>query len=406
MRDDHLPILVEGGGIGGLTAALALRLHGFAVEVHERRPDREIESGGTGQTIYSNATTALSKLGLAEALPGCGVVVRRAESRTERDTLLFETDLRRFEWPDSHPSMAVRRGGLCRILMDACERAGVTVHLDSPCTGYTGDDQGVTLHLKDGREVRGSVLIGADGIGSAIRAGLLGDGGPVPLGITSYRGISPTSGGLPDATIYLFRGLDAKVAGGVWPVGPEQMSWSVSTYAPPGNHEKDRARMKERALELLTGVNGPPRPVVEATPAESVIRTDIMVREWSDTWVGGRVALLGDAAHAMPTELGQGACQAIEDAVVLAEQLADHADATAALLSYQRLRTERVRWVHDRVHRMRRVRPARNPVVRRIVDALAKRIVAKAQPKMWHELLKPPEVRDLTTRRTHDARTT
>jgi 2-polyprenyl-6-methoxyphenol hydroxylase-like FAD-dependent oxidoreductase len=206
--------------------------------------------------------------------------------------------------------------------MDACERAGVAVHLDSPCTGYTDDGQGVTLHLKDGREARGSVLIGADGIGSAIRAGLLGDGGPVPLGITSYRGLSSASGGLPDATIYLFRGLDAKVAGGVWPVGPEQMSWSVSTYAAPGNHEKDRARMKERALRLLTGVNGPPRPVVEATPAESVIRTDIMVRKWSDTWVSGRVALLGDAAHPMLQYLAQGACMALEDAVNLSHHLA------------------------------------------------------------------------------------
>lgn len=403
---DHHPILIAGGGIGGLTAALALRLHGFPVEVYERRPDRDIESGGTGQTIYSNATTALSKLGLADDLRTCGVVVTRAESRTERDTLLFETDLREYEWPGSHPSMAVRRGGLCRVLMDACERAGVTIHLDSPCTGYTDDGQDlVTLHLKDGRQVTGSLLIGADGIGSAIREQLLGDGGPKPLGITSYRGISPEDGGLPDGTIYLFRGLDAKVAGGVWPIGPDQMSWSVSTYAPPGKREQDPVQMKARALELLTGVNGPPRPVVAATPAESVIRTDIMVREWSDTWVRGRVALLGDAAHAMPTELGQGACQAIEDAVVLAEQLADHADQGAALLAYQRLRTERVRWVHDRVHRMRKVKPAKNPVVRRIVDGLAKRIVAKAQPKMWQQLLRPPEVREVSPRRTGDVRT-
>ncbi|WP_214317639.1 FAD-dependent oxidoreductase [Nonomuraea sediminis] len=402
---DHDPILIAGGGIGGLTAALALRLHGFPVEVYERRPDRDIESGGTGQTIYSNATTALSRLGLAEGLKTCGVVVTRAESRTERDTLLFQTDLREYEWPGSHPSMAVRRGGLCRVLMDACERAGVTVHLDSPCAGYTDHGDNVTLHLKDGRQVTGALLVGADGIGSAIRAQLIDDGGPVPLGITSYRGISPDSGGLPDGTIYLFRGLDAKVAGGAWPIGPEETSWSVSTYAPPGQHEKDRARMKARALDLLTGVNGPPRPVVEGTPLDAVIRTDIMVRRWSDTWVRGRVALLGDSAHAMPTELGQGACQAIEDAVVLAEQVADHADPAAALLAYQRLRMPRVRWVHDRVYRMRRVKPAKNAVVRRIVDALAKRIVAKAQPKMWRELLKPPPMRDLSQPRTGDVRT-
>jgi FAD-dependent urate hydroxylase len=398
---DRNPILIAGAGIGGLTAALALRRHGLPVEVYERRPGRDIENAGTGQTIYSNATTALSRIGLT-TLDACGTVVSRAESRTERDTLLFETDLRGFEAPGSHPSMAVRRGALFRALLEAAEAEGAVVHQGSACTGYQETADGVTLELEDGRRVEGSLLIGADGLRSKIREQLLGDGGPTSLGITSYRGMSPSDGGLPDGTIYLFRGLDAKVAGGAWPVGEGLVAWTVSTYAEPGNHETDLAEMKAHALELLRGVNGPPKGIVEGTPEADCLRTDIFIREWSDTWGRGRVTLLGDAAHAMPTELGQGACQAIEDAAVLAERVADASDPVEGLRAYERERMERVRWVHDRVHRMRKVRPAKNPVVRRMVDALAKNIVAKAQPKMWRELLRPPAVRDLSAAREAD----
>src|SRR3954454_20257473 len=140
---DRNPILIAGAGIGGLTAALALRRHGLPVEVYERRPGRDIENAGTGQTIYSNATTVLSRLGLT-ALGSCGTVVSRAESRTERDTLLFETDLRAFESPGSHPSMAVRRGALFRALLEAAEGAGAVVHQGSTCTGYAESTDGVT----------------------------------------------------------------------------------------------------------------------------------------------------------------------------------------------------------------------------------------------------------------------
>ncbi|MGH3381640.1 MAG: FAD-dependent oxidoreductase [Actinoallomurus sp.] len=399
---DRYPILIAGAGIGGLTAALALRRHGLPVEVYERRPGRDIENAGTGQTIYSNATTALSRIGLGGVLSSCGTVVSRAESRTERDTLLFETDLRGFEAADSHPSMAVRRGALFRTLLEAAEAAGAVVHQGSPCVGYAETENGVALELEDGQKIDGSLLIGADGLRSKIRAQLLDDGGPTSLGITSYRGMGPENGGLADGTIYLFRGLDAKVAGGAWPVGEGLVAWTVSTYAPPGGHETDPALMKAHALELLRGVNGPPRAIVEGTPEPDVLRTDIFIRQWSDTWGRGPVTLLGDAAHALPTELGQGACQAIEDAVVLAERVADASDPVAGLRAYERERMERVRWVHNRVHRMRKVRPAKNPVVRRMVDSLAKNIVAKAQPKMWRELLRPPAVRDLSSSREAD----
>jgi FAD-dependent urate hydroxylase len=394
--EDLKPILIAGGGIGGLTAALALRLHGLPVEVFERRPDRDIENAGTGQTIYSNATTALARLGLGPVLPECGTVVTRGESRTDRYTLFFETDLRAFEWPGSHPSMAVRRGRLFRALLEAAEQAGASVHFGSPCAGYRETDDGVVLILGDGREVAGSLLVGADGIRSAIRGQLLNDGGPIPVGVTSYRGISPESGGLPDATIYLFRGLGSDIFGGAWPIGNGDVAWTLSTYATAGDHEKDKSLMKARALKMLEGVQGAPRPIVEGTPVENFLRTDILIRNWSDTWGRGRVSLIGDAAHAMPTELGQGACQAIEDAVVLAERVADATDPVAGLRAYEQERMPRVRRVHDRVHRMGKTKPAKNPLVRRMADAVATRIIARVQPKMWQELLEPPAVRDVS----------
>jgi 2-polyprenyl-6-methoxyphenol hydroxylase-like FAD-dependent oxidoreductase len=122
-----------------------------------------------------------------------------------------------------------------------------------------------------------------------------------------------------------------------------------------------------------------------------VIRTDIFYHDWREGWGDGRVTLLGDAAHAMPTDLGQGACQAIEDAVVLAESIAGRDDPVAALRAYEERRIPRVRWVREQVMRLVRWPQINNRVVKWLVTkVVAPVVIAVKQRTLWRELQRPP----------------
>ncbi|URN11119.1 FAD-dependent monooxygenase [Streptomyces radiopugnans] len=199
------PILIAGAGIGGLTAALALSRRGLPVAVYERRGEREIVMVSSGLTIWSNATTALGALGLDRELLSRGEEVHGGDSVNEHERVIYRMRTARHTWPGSVPSVSISRGDLADLLMSACEDAGVPLHLGRRCVGYEEGADGVTLKLEDGETVGGTVLIGADGIRSAILAQLHG-ALPEPLytGRSTYRGISPTSAGLPAGRVHMF----------------------------------------------------------------------------------------------------------------------------------------------------------------------------------------------------------
>lgn len=385
------PVLIAGAGIGGLTAALALTRRGVPVAVYERRRTGEILMAGSGLTIWSNATTALGALGLADELLARGRQVRGGTSVDEHERVIYRMRTARYVWPGSVPSVSISRGDLIDMLMEACAKAGVPVHEDSRCVGYEQGPDGVALKLEDGRAVQGSVLVGADGIRSAILAQLHG-GLPQPryTGRSTYRGISPASEGLEPGTVYMFHHAGTRVGGGAWHVGGDRVAWTLSTAADPGERE-DPAVLKERATRLARPLPGLPSRLVAATAAEAVIRTDIFYHDWREHWGEGRVTLLGDAAHAMPTDLGQGACQAIEDAVVLADALAGHDDPAAALRAYEQRRIPRVRWVREQVMRLVKWPQIDNRAVKWLITkVIAPVVIAVKQRSLWRELQRPP----------------
>ncbi|MEU5363864.1 FAD-dependent monooxygenase [Streptomyces sp. NPDC005925] len=385
------PVLIAGAGIGGLTAALGLTRRGVPVEVYERRRTGDIFMAGSGLTIWSNATTALGALGLEDALLARGEPVRGGTSVNEHEHVIYRMRTARYTWPGSVPSVSISRGDLIELLVEACQEAGVTIHEGQRCVGYDQDADGVVLKLEDGSTVQGSVLIGADGIRSAILAQLHG-GLPDPLytGRSTYRGISPTPEGLDPGTVYMFHHAGTRVGGGAWHVGRGRVAWTLSCAADPSERE-DPSVLKERATELARPLPGLPSRLVAATDADAVIRTDIFYHDWRERWGDGRVTLLGDAAHAMPTDLGQGACQAIEDAVVLADSLAGRDDPVAALRTYEQRRIPRVRWVREQVMRLVKWPQINNRVVKWLVTkVIAPVVIAVKQRTLWRELQRPP----------------
>jgi 2-polyprenyl-6-methoxyphenol hydroxylase-like FAD-dependent oxidoreductase len=385
------PVLIAGAGIGGLTAALALARRGLPVAVYERREGKEIVMAGSGLTIWSNATTALGGIGLTERLLSAGEEVRGGNSVNDKERVIYRMRTARHTWPGSVPSVSISRGALADLLMTACEEAGVPVHFGRRCVGYEDGGDGVVLKLEDGETVQGSVLVGADGIRSAILTQLHGGlPDPVYTGRSTYRGISPVSVGLTPGLVYMFHHAGTRVGGGAWHVGGDRVAWTLSCATPPGGRD-EAGTLHRRATELAAPLPGLPSRLVAATPPEAVIRTDIFYHDWREHWGEGRVTLLGDAAHAMPTDLGQGACQAVEDAVVLADALAGHDDPVAALRAYEQRRIPRVRWVREQVMRMVRLPQIDNRLVKWIVNKLvAPVVIAFKQRELWRELQRPP----------------
>ncbi|HYG62370.1 MAG TPA: FAD-dependent monooxygenase [Thermoanaerobaculia bacterium] len=334
---DH--VLVAGGGIGGLTAAIALRRAGFGVRLFERAP--EIREVGAGINIQSNAVLALRHIslgdaGLDEAVIAGGRLMGWASLRTTDDRVISREDMAAVGRAVGAPGVAIHRATLQHLLVDALG-PGV-LETGREVTGYTARPDGVTVRFRDGGTADGALLVGADGIRSAVRAQLLGDGEPLYSGYVAWRGVTPAGGAVPEETVETW-GPGRRF--GIVPIDHGRVYWYATLNTPPGGHD-DPGRHRETLLRLFAGWHAPIPALLEATPEEAILRNDIVHRLPVEKWGEGRVTLLGDAAHPMTPNLGQGACQAIEDAVVLAHCLRENTGApTAALRHYEARRIPR-----------------------------------------------------------------
>lgn len=282
--------IVIGGGIGGLTAAIALRRVGVEAVVFERAAEmREI---GAGVSIWTNAVKALAKIGLADAV--------RAGGREGISGALEE----RFG-----PNVLTTRPGIQQTLLSALPQDAV--RLDAECAGFRQDDSGVTALFADGSEERGDLLVGADGLYSAVRAGLFDDGPPRYAGFTAWRGMTRVES-VPENTSFEAWGRGGLF--GVAPLGGGDFYWFATKNAPEGEGDAPAGR-KAELLERFGSWAEPVPAVIRAADEGEILRHDVYDRDPPARWGVGRVTLLGDAAHPMTPNLGQGACQAIEDAV-------------------------------------------------------------------------------------------
>ncbi|MEM8931512.1 MAG: FAD-dependent monooxygenase [Acidobacteriota bacterium] len=366
-----LPILIAGAGIGGLTAANALRSRGFETEVFDRA--LELRPAGAGLTIQANAVRALSLLRLDSAVQEAGWPfttgeIRRADGR-RLGGLGFEGLVERI----GAPMVGIRRSKLQALLLR--EAGPVTTGLAAE--RFESDADGVTLRLSDGSTRRGALLIGADGIHSAIRAELHGRREPRYSGYTCWRGTAEMDHRviatlkIPDLFEIWGRGTRF---GGVR-VDSEHVYWFAVRNAPPRTDDEPGTR-KARLIELFASSTvgeryaSPVPELLEATPESTLLHNDIVDRPPSRRWGRGRVTLLGDAAHPMTPNMGQGACQAIEDAVVLADRVARSDDPVAGLRRYETARMDRANGFVDASHRFGRLAQWAHPLSCRLRDAM------------------------------------
>ncbi len=343
-----LPILVAGGGIGGLAAAHALARKGIPVRVLEQAPEfREI---GAGIQLGPNVFRALEKLGLKAAVLADAhrppAMEMRCALSGERITRIPLEDPR-FAAAFEQPYAVTHRHDLHSVFVDACKSNNlIALETQRTVEDFEQDDDGVSAVLHSGERIRGRALIGCDGMWSKVRDNIVGDGKPLVSGHIAYRAVLardevPADLWRPD--VILWAGPRTHLVH--YPLRRGEIYNLVAVfhskrYVEGWNAEAD-------AGDLWAHFNGQRPEVLRMLERIETWRMWVLCdREPVKEWSKGRVALLGDAAHPMLQYLAQGACMAIEDACWLADKVAASPDdLPAALRAYvqQRyLRTARV----------------------------------------------------------------
>jgi 2-polyprenyl-6-methoxyphenol hydroxylase-like FAD-dependent oxidoreductase len=332
-------ILIIGGGIGGLTAAIAFARKGVAVELIERDPDWSVY--GVGIIQQSNVVRAMDQLGLLDAYVAAGCGFDQVEiyiPTGDRVAVVPSPKL-----VEGRPAnMGIARPALQKVLADSARAAGTRIRLGVTATALEDDGQGVTARFSDGSEARYAAVIAADGIYSETRRRLFPDA-PAP----EYTGQAVWRYNLPRPAdlvgLWVFNGPTGI---GLVPMSDEQMYMFVTTPEPE-NARHDPDTLAERMRAKLAAV---PAPQIRALAAQITDNAGVVYRPLETffldgPWHKGRIALLGDAIHATTPHLGQGAGMAIEDAIVLADELSRADTPEAAFEAYRARRYDRCRYI-------------------------------------------------------------
>lgn len=355
-------IAIIGGGIGGLTAALALRQFGFEPEVFEQAP--ELLEVGAAILMWPNAMRVLHRLEVADTIREHGAVLEKSRW-LRRDGKL----LNHFSFPKTDvPAVALHRAILQQALHHALPQD--SIHLDHAFAAYEQLPNIIVAHFGDGSSFECDVLIGADGLHSRAREQLLNDGAPTERGYVAWRGVvpqTPESTALATATEIYGRGQRF----GIGPLGASKVGWWASVNKSLLQDQEqlngtdasvihsmspeDHASIREELLRLFHGWCEPVLELIRDTPLTALVRNAVSDRPPIRKWGNGGVTLLGDAIHPVTPNLGQGGCLAIEDAAVLARCFDKYAPngialerstaASLALRRFESLRFSRTAWV-------------------------------------------------------------
>ncbi len=345
-----LRVVVIGAGIGGLACAIALRQVGHDVAVFERAD--ELREAGAGLTLWSNAIRCARQLGLERALLDAGAELRRAEIRASGGRLLAATSVADLSRELGAPSLAIARADLQAVLLGALPRDVVT--LGARCVRL---DDGV--HFANGSTERGDVVVGADGVHSVVRAQLHGEQPLREAGYTCWRALLPFEHArLPPGLAFETWGRGARF--GAVGVGRGRVYWFATANAAPGGRDGD---VRAELLARFGAWHEPIGALLEATDPATVQRLDIADRPPLAAWGRDAVTLLGDAAHATTPNLGQGACLAFEDAIVLRDALALDVPTADALRRYEATRNPRAAFIIRRSRALGRVGQLRQPLL-------------------------------------------
>lgn len=314
-------ILVIGAGIAGLATAVALQRRGHDVTVIEERVDT---SSGAGISIWPNALAALDEIGLGDAVRQAGGRVTAGALRWRDGTWLRHPAPQRLVKALGEPLVVIQRSALTSVLAGALNEG--TLHHGKSADAVTATADGARVTLSDGTTLDGDAVVGADGTRSVVARHLNGRLTDRYVGYTAWRGVAECT-------------IDPDVAGEVMgpavefghvPLGADRTYWFATERAPEGRAAPhgELAYLKERFASWAE----PIPTVLAATDPGVVLHNDLYDRDQARQWSRGPIVVVGDAAHPMRPHLGQGGCQGLEDAAILAA-FVDASDALAEAFS-------------------------------------------------------------------------
>ena len=369
-------VLIIGGGIGGLCAALALQKQGHAVQVYEQTA--VLGRVGAGITLWANAVRVLDKLGVGAQVRQMGHLLAEGRVYDAHGRVLTQSNLHHIETKLGVPSLAIHRADLHQALLAAL---AAPVHLDKAFVRYEVTGERITAHFADGSTAVGDYLIGADGLNSAVRQQVKPTVKRRYSGYTAYRGI------VECAAPQLVQNASFEAWGhgqrfGLVRVNARQLYWFATHNSPPAVRREPFSTKKH--LQTLFGDWFHPVPwLIGETPAEKILHNDIYDFPPQTGWQNGRVILLGDAIHPTTPNMGQGACMAIESAAVLADTWPDFA-------AYEAQRAPRTAGVTNQSWRLGRVGQWENPFLCALRNTASRLVPAQMLEKSLLSLLEEP----------------
>jgi 2-polyprenyl-6-methoxyphenol hydroxylase-like FAD-dependent oxidoreductase len=358
-------IAIIGGGIGGLSAALALREFGFEPELFEQAP--ALLDVGAAIAIWPNAMRILQRLGVAEKIMERAGVIKQVRWLNQDGKLLnnvrisghkADSTTTNTTRPPEAPAVAVHRADLQHTLLQALPSS--SIHLGSVFLNLQQDGKQIHAHFANREPIACELLIGADGLHSHMRSQVVDDGPPIYRGYYVWRGISPlVPNELEPETAVEIHGRGIRF--GIGPVGLDRIGWWASANKVSGDspifserfgdvktqdaqenlNTSSSQNTQQELLNLFAGWCRPVCELIEATPSESILKTQAFDSPSSRSWGRHCMTLLGDAIHPTTPNLGQGGCMAIEDALMLARCLQKYGASEHALRTYEQLRYER-----------------------------------------------------------------
>ncbi|MEO6248492.1 MAG: FAD-dependent oxidoreductase [Sphingomicrobium sp.] len=332
-------ILVVGGGIGGLTSAIALRQRGFDVTIVERDPEWSVY--GVGIIQQANVVRAIAQLGLLDSYLASAYPFDRVEMFAPDGTMVARIPSPKLAGDEYPAQLGISRPALQRVLADAARDLGTTIRLGVSVERFDDDGDGVEVEFTDGTQARFDVVIGADGLYSQARQSLFPD-----MAMPAFTGQAVWRYNLPrPADIDCLQAYTGRVGLGLVPLS-ETMFYIFATSAEPGNPHLPLAGRAAAMRARLAGCAPRIAELAEQiTDDAAVVYKPLEALFIDGPWHKGRVVLIGDAAHATTPHLGQGAGMAIEDSIVLAEELAAHDDPGDAFVAFQQRRHDRCRFI-------------------------------------------------------------
>jgi FAD-dependent urate hydroxylase len=367
MQQERRSIMIIGAGIAGLTAAIALSREGHHVRVFERHT--AVEPLGAGLILWSNAITALRHIGLEPDALEIGQPLSTLAITSTTGRILGHTDAEKISETAGASTIAVHRADLISLLLQRvpsdCLQTGRSF------ISASREGANVVAHFKDGTSETAEVLIGADGLFSRVRESLHGAEAPRYSGYTAWRGISKRPDGLSNHSNNSTETWGRGTRFGWVPLTRDRVYWFAVKNAPEGEElaaDRDRAELQR----LFGSWHSPIPETLAATPDSGILRHDIYDRDPRASWGEGPITLSGDAAHPMTPNTGQGAAQALEDAVVLTSCLSKYRTVDAGLRAYEAERIPRTAMITRLSRRIGSVAQIENPLLCWVRDTVSR----------------------------------